>query len=194
MTHAALSVPLPMENVMSRSRWLLMIFAVLILVLGAVQLVPYGRDHTNPPDGAVAAFDSPQTRALAERACFDCHSNHTKWPWYASLAPVSWRIQRHVDEGRDKLNFTAFAAGNEDMTEAAGEASETITKGEMPPADYLLMHPEARLSPSEKAALVTGLDSTFAAFAEAGEGHGRDGLVKGEPRDEDDEEKGEDRE
>ena len=154
---------------MTRQRPLLLIFSILILVLGAAQLVPYGRFHTNPPDGAVATFDSPRTRALAERACFDCHSNHTKWPWYASLAPVSWRIQHHVDEGREKLNFTAFDAGSEDMTEAAGEASKTITKGEMPPSDYLLMHPEARLTASEKTALAQGLGVSFAAYAEAGE-------------------------
>ncbi|HXJ68715.1 MAG TPA: heme-binding domain-containing protein [Verrucomicrobiae bacterium] len=158
---------------MNRSRSLLPTFGVLILVLGAVQLVPYGRHHTNPPDGTQAAFDSPRTRALAERACYDCHSNHTQWPWYASLAPISWRIQHHVDEGREKLNFTAFDAGNEKMADAAGEASESITKGDMPPADYLLLHPEARLSASEKAALAKGLDVTFAAFAEKGEGGGK---------------------
>jgi len=158
---------------MNRSRSLLPTFGVLILVLGAIQLVPYGRHHTNPPDGTQAAFDSPQTRALAERACYDCHSNHTQWPWYASLAPISWRIQRHVDEGRDKLNFTAFDAGNEKMADAAGEASESITKGDMPPADYLLLHPEARLSASEKAALAKGLDVTFAAFAEKDEDGGK---------------------
>lgn len=173
---------------MIKSRPLLLIFGILILVLGVAQLVPYGRYHANPPDGAVAAFDSPQTRALAERACFDCHSNHTKWPWYASLAPVSWRIQHHVDEGREKLNFTAFEAGNEEMTEAAGEASETITKGEMPPRDYLLMHPEARLTASEKTALVQGLDISFAAYAEAGDkGEKGENGEKGETegRDED---------
>ena len=161
---------------MNRSRSLLTIFGVLILVLGAVQVVPYGRRHTNPPDGTLAAFDSPQTRALAERACYDCHSNHTEWPWYASLAPVSWRIQHHVDEGREKLNFTAFDGANEKMADAAGEASETVTKGEMPPADYLLMHPEARLTASEKATLAKGLDVTFAAFAEKGEGGAKVGA------------------
>lgn len=166
---------------MNRSRSLLTIFGVLILVLGVIQVVPYGRYHLNPPDGTLAAFDTQETRALAERACYDCHSNHTRWPWYASLAPVSWRIQHHVDEGREKLNFTAFDAGNEKMADAAGEASESVTKGEMPPADYLLMHPEARLTASEKAALAKGLDVTFAAFAEKGEAGGKgEASEKGE--------------
>ena len=139
------------------------------LALAAAQLVPYGRNHSNPPDGTLTTFDSPATQSLAERACFDCHSNRTHWPWYASIAPISWRIQRHVDEGREKLNFTAFEPQNEHMTEAAGEAGESITKGEMPSNDYLLAHPEARLTAAEKTALVRGLDAMFAQYAEKGE-------------------------
>jgi len=151
------------------ARRLMLFFVFLIAVLVAVQLVPYGRDHRNPPDGVVASFDSPETEALATRACFDCHSNRTKWPWYASIAPASWRIQSHVTEGREALNFTAFQPSGE-MAEAAGEAGETVGEGEMPPGDYLLMHPEARLSPAEKSALVRGLNATFAAYGEGGEG------------------------
>lgn len=139
-------------------------------LLAALQLVPYGHGRTHPPDGAQVSWDTPGTRALAERACFDCHSNHTRWPWYARLAPVSWRIQHHVDEGRSAINFTAFAPGAGETGEAAGEAGETVTKGEMPPADYLLLHPEARLSPAERQALAAGLDATFAAWREGGGG------------------------
>lgn len=149
-----------------------------VLLIAGMQVVPYGRDHSNPPDGKLVAFDSPATEDLARRACFDCHSNRTKWPWYSNLAPVSWRIQNHVDEGRAKLNFTAFDAANEKMTDAAGDAGEEVTKGEMPPSDYLLAHPEARLTAEEKRALVAGLDRTFAAFAEGGEGGGGAGAGK----------------
>jgi hypothetical protein len=155
---------------MSVSRRLALTLAVLVTVFMLIQLVPYGRDHSNPPAGTLAAWDTPGTGELARRACFDCHSNQTKWPWYASIAPISWRIQTHVNEGREKLNFTAFDPGSEDVAEAAGEAGETVTKGEMPPADYLLMHPEARLTAQEKRALVQGLNTTFAAFVESGEG------------------------
>ena len=84
------------------------VLMVFVLVLFVAQFVPYGLEHTNPPDGALASFDSPATEDLARRACFDCHSNRTRWPWYASIAPISWRVQQHVIEGRKKLNFTAF--------------------------------------------------------------------------------------
>ena len=141
----------------------------LLTVLGIAQFVPYGRNHANPPDRATVRFDSRGTEDLAKRACFDCHSNRTRWPWYAAIAPVSWRIQHHVNEGRGKLNFSAFDPSTEVVAHAAREAGETVVKREMPPPDYLLMHPEARLSPAESATLAEGLDATFAAFAEAGE-------------------------
>jgi hypothetical protein len=66
---------------------LLLIVGVVVFV--AIQLVPYGRDHTNPPVTAEPRWDSPQTRTLAVSACFDCHSNETAWPWYTNVAPFS---------------------------------------------------------------------------------------------------------
>ncbi|VAW08163.1 hypothetical protein MNBD_ACTINO01-854, partial [hydrothermal vent metagenome] len=73
----------------------------LILLVGvviAIQLVPYGRDHDNPPVLAEPAWDSTTTQDLARRACFDCHSNETEWRWYTNIAPISWFIQNEVDE------------------------------------------------------------------------------------------------
>ncbi len=62
----------------------------LLVVLVAIQLVPYGRDHTNPAGGRDIAWDSPRTEQLMADACMDCHSNLTKWPWYSNVAPISW--------------------------------------------------------------------------------------------------------
>jgi mono/diheme cytochrome c family protein len=175
---------------MSALRIVSVTLAAAVLGLAAMQLVPYGRDRSVPPDGQMAAFDSPRTEELARRACFDCHSNRTQWPWYASLAPISWRIQSHVDEGRKALNFTALDTLSEDGAKAAGEAGETIQKGEMPPQDYLLLHPEARLTASERQELARGLDRTFAALTEKDlrheRGAEREGREGGEHEDRDD--------
>jgi hypothetical protein len=141
----------------------------------SVQLIPYGRDHSAPPDGQLAGFDSPRTEELARKACFDCHSNRTNWPWYSSVAPISWRVQSDVDEGREALNFSALDTSTKDGAKAAGDAGEETQKGEMPPKDYLLMHPEARLTASERQELARGLDRTFAAFTENG-GDGQGGA------------------
>ena len=81
-------------------------FKVLIWLAAAfilIQFVPFGRDHTNPPTSKEPAWDSPETKALIRRACFDCHSNETTWPWYSNVAPVSWLTQRDVNGGRGHL-------------------------------------------------------------------------------------------
>lgn len=130
-----------------------------VVALGLlIQLVPYGKNHTNPPVVAEPAWDSPQTRALAQRACFDCHSNETVWPWYSNIAPVSWLVQRDVTEGREKLNFSEW--GQRRMRDA-DEAGEVVREGEMPLPIYLLQHPEARLTAVEKEAFASGLENTL---------------------------------
>lgn len=156
---------------MSRSRRAQLALGVTLALLLGIQFVPYGRDRSHPPDGASPAWDSPRTRGLAERACFDCHSNRTQWPWYAAIAPLSWRIQSHVSEGREHLNFSAFDPSLERVADAAGEAGEVVRKGEMPPRDYLLAHPEARLTADERRALAAGLEATLGPVAAVG---GRD--------------------
>lgn len=131
--------------------------AVIVLGFVAIQLVPYGREHVNPPVTGSPQWDSAQTEVLFARACGDCHSNETTWPWYTNIAPISWRIQQHVDEGREKLNVSEWGTGEQE----AGDAGEKVQQGEMPPFDYLLLHPEARLSDADSQALVNGLDATF---------------------------------
>jgi hypothetical protein len=118
------------------------------------QLVPYGRSHENPQTAHEPSWDSPRTRLLASRACFDCHSHETRWPWYTHVAPASWLAQAHVDEGRHKLNFSAFESGS---TKAAREAAEAVREGFMPLPSYLWLHPEAALTPAEKRELEQGL-------------------------------------
>ena len=177
---------------MSVSRKLALAVTIPALAFAALQLVPYGRNHAAPPDGKVATFDSPRTEELAKRACFDCHSNRTKWPWYASIAPISWRVQAHVDEGRAALNFSALDTLSEKGVEAAGKAGEETSEGEMPVKSYLLMHPEARLTAAEVQELARGLDRTFAAFVEKGgeSERGRGARTPGE-REKGEREKGE---
>ena len=143
-------------------RWLFRVGIGLLGTLLAIQLVPYGRDHSNPPLRSEPSWDSPTTRDLAKRACFDCHSNETEWPAYASIAPVSWLVQRDVDEGRAVLNFSEWQRPQEE----AAKASEELLEGEMPPAAYLWMHPHARLSPSDRDRLARGLAKTLGGMPE----------------------------
>lgn len=139
-------------------RTILIILAVLVGGFLLIQLVPYGRNHTNPPVVAEPNWDSPETRALAQRACFDCHSNETVWPWYSNIAPISWLVYHDTEEGREYLNFSEWGSDREE--EEGEEMVEQIKKGDMPLSIYLPAHPEARLTPAEKTALINGLLAT----------------------------------
>jgi hypothetical protein len=130
--------------------WIVGVFAL-------IQLIPYGRTHANPPTIAEPAWDSPRTRALAVRACFDCHSNQTRWPWYADVAPFSWIVQYDVDGARSLVNFSEWNRPY-DLAPYAGQ----WTRDEiMPPAKYAVAHPEARLTAAERLELARGLDATL---------------------------------
>lgn len=124
----------------------------------AIQFVPYGRDHTNPEVLAEPKWDSLRTEALFDRACKDCHSHKTEWPWYSRIAPVSWLVRHDVDEGREHFNVSAW--GMQEKNEG-DEAAQTVREGEMPMWIYLPTHPQARLNDAEKRSLVEGLVLTF---------------------------------
>jgi hypothetical protein len=140
-------------------RILLFVLGALVVIAVVIQLVPFGRDHTNPPVVQEPNWDSPRTRELAVRACFDCHSNETVWPWYSNIAPISWLVYRDVLEGREQLNFSDWGNQQGEGYEP-GEAGEVIYSGQMPPAYYLLTHVDARLTDAEKQELVQGLQNT----------------------------------
>ncbi len=120
----------------------------LLAVLALAQLWPIDRD--NP--AVTAAFTEPASiRGIIERACYDCHSNQTKWPWYAYVAPVSWLVAHDVHEGREHLNFSEWGALTPDeRREHQEEIWEEVEEGEMPLWVYALLHPSAKLSQSER--------------------------------------------
>lgn len=126
-------------------------------LLAVMQLVPYGRAHSNPPVIAEPAWSSPRTRELAERACFDCHSNQTKWPWYAHVAPFSWVMQRDVEMGRSVINFSEWTR----PYALAPEAEHTVLRRDMPPRNYRFLHGDAHLTQAEKVELADGLRETL---------------------------------
>ncbi|MDE3165935.1 MAG: heme-binding domain-containing protein [Acidobacteriota bacterium] len=129
----------------------------MLLLAALIQFVPFGHDHTNPPVTREPAWDSPQTSGLVRRACFDCHSNETVWPWYASVAPFSWLVGRDVAGGRRHLNFSQWDRPQRRAKDVAAE----VRGGDMPPWFYLPMHPAARLTEAEKQLLISGAEKTL---------------------------------
>ena len=135
---------------------IMIILVCLFVFFLVIQFIPYGHQHTNPPVVQEPNWDSPQTKELAQRACYDCHSNETIWPWYSNVAPVSWLVQRDVDQGRFHLNFSDWGQVREPDI-----IPEVVRMSRMPPFQFLIMHPEARLTQSEKDIFVNGLQTTI---------------------------------
>ncbi|TGL21596.1 heme-binding protein [Leptospira bourretii] len=124
------------------------IFFILVGVLLVLQFFPI--DRSNPPVKSEIQT-SAETKEILKRSCYDCHSNETVWPTYSYIFPASLLISHHVEEGRDELNFSEFGLlTDKKQNKKIYEIWEQVEEGEMPPKDYLLLHPSARLSDKDK--------------------------------------------
>ena len=130
---------------------LLRVLLVGLALFLAAQLVPYGWEHANPPVTQAAVFPSAEAERIARAACMDCHSNETDWPVYSYVAPVSWLVRHDVDEGRDKLNLSEL---DHEQEADLDDAAEEVEDGSMPPSQYEVLHPDARLSSEERQVLI----------------------------------------
>jgi hypothetical protein len=134
---------------------------VTLLVLVAVFVIMqlFRSEQTNPPTDPAASFEatakpSPQVKAVVERACQDCHSNRTVWPWYSRVAPASWLVTSDVSEARQNINFSEWGLlSPEKRLEALGDICREVTAGDMPLWQYKILHPAARLGAGDADAL-----------------------------------------
>lgn len=129
-------------------RWVLGTLGIVFL---GIQVVPV--DRSNPPvESEVPA--SQEVRDVLRRACYDCHSNETHWPWYSYIAPVSWLVANDVHEGRRKMNYSTWnQLPEKKQAKRRHESWEEVQEGEMPLWFYLPLHPEAKLSDADKSLL-----------------------------------------
>jgi hypothetical protein len=123
-----------------------------VAVLVIIQFKPVTRD--NPPiQNEIGA--SPEIMAILDRACYDCHSNETEWPWYSHVAPISWFVTDHVAEAREHLNFSEWPEFDmEEQEHLFEEMEEEVEDEEMPLKSYLMLHREARLTPDDREVLL----------------------------------------
>lgn len=102
---------------------------------------------TNPPENI---------QLMLKNACYDCHSNQSKYPWYTNIAPISWWVKDHINEGREELNFSEWGTFKEKRQKhKLKETIEVLEEGEMPLESYLIIHDEAKLTTEQKNELVT---------------------------------------
>lgn len=142
-----------MSLVLKMLKWTSVAVAALLI---AAQFVRPAR--TNPPIDETRTMQAhaqvaPQVAAIFERACRDCHSHQTRWPWYSRVAPVSWFVIDHVNHGRQHLNFDDWASaeshGSKDSQALLDSICKEVQGGRMPLASYTLLHPRAKLSEKE---------------------------------------------
>jgi len=140
---------------MSKVKWLLVAAAAAALV---IQVIPV--DRTNPSSAPSDSFlanhsVSVDVQATLRRACFDCHSNETRWPFYSHVAPVAWLVADDVHRGRRNVNFSEWGRYDEaKKADLLREAKEMVQEREMPLGMYVLLHPSAKLSPGDVERLV----------------------------------------
>ena len=139
-------------------RKVLRVLAVVVAILFAgVQFVR--PERANPPVEAGRSLESPvavpaEVASVLDRACMDCHSNRTRWPWYSHVAPASWLVADHVNEGRAELNFSDWARYDpNEMGEVLEQVCREARAGQMPLASYVVLHPSAKLTPNDVSTL-----------------------------------------
>jgi len=135
-------------------RWTPIVFVV---VLAGIQLYRPARTNpvTNPADTLAATGRlTPEVSAIIDRSCRDCHSNETRWPWYSNIAPMSWGVIDHVNDGRRHMNFSRWGTYDpEDAREFFVDMCALARKHDMPMPSYTWLHRDARLSDQDIATL-----------------------------------------
>jgi cytochrome c551/c552 len=143
-----------MKTILRVLKWIVI---VLIVVFLGSQFVRPAR--TNPPvDESQTIFArtqmTPQVSAIFERSCRDCHSNKTVWPWYTNVAPISWWLSSHVNEGRQNLNLSEWDKLDRDRQDRKlRQICDEVSDGVMPLSSYVPMHPQSKLSDEDKKTL-----------------------------------------
>jgi heme-binding protein len=136
---------------MSRTKWILLILAIVFVVIQAVR-----PNLANPPVDPQQAIQNvpPNVQSILRRSCYDCHSSETRWPWYSQVAPVSWLLKHDVDEGRQELSFSEFATYSPKKAARKMKAiCDEVKGGDMPLWQYRPLHPDAKLSDADKQTL-----------------------------------------
>lgn len=134
---------------------------IIVVLLIAIQFITI--DKENPPADMNKDFlnlTNPPSEIglIIKSACYDCHSHHTKYPWYANVAPASWLIKEHVNNGRNHLNFSLWTDYKEGKkAHKIEECIDVIKSGEMPMKGYVMLHEEAEISQEQKMILLSWL-------------------------------------
>ena len=135
------------------------ILIAILLVLLVVQFIRPGRNRASAKDNNDISniYNVPgDVQSILAKACNDCHSNNTSYPWYTNIQPLGWWLQHHIDEGKEELNFSVFGSYKpKKQAHKLEEVAELVKSSEMPLSSYTLIHKNARLTDEEKDILLS---------------------------------------
>lgn len=148
------------KNTISKTK---LIFLVLLTVLFLIQLARPQKNISYTPAGQVFVDTfkvSKQINAILATSCYDCHSNNTNYPWYSEIQPMAWILDKHIKEGKEKLNFDDLPPyGSRRLNSRFTQITNQIEQNKMPLDSYLWMHEDARLSVEDKQLLLDYFNS-----------------------------------
>jgi len=150
-------------------RFLKIFFLTILIALLLFQFYPKPKKNIsaaiNPNDISLVHHVPPDVLQLLKTSCYDCHSNNTVYPWYASVQPVAMWLGNHIDEGKEELNFSEFGSYSiRRKYKKLEEINEQVKEGEMPLSSYTIIHRDAKMNESQKLLLanwVTALRDSF---------------------------------
>lgn len=139
-----------------RTGLIIVLIIVAILVIGQFFQPEMNNGSASGPQDITQAMAVPtDVQQILEKSCYDCHSDHTVYPWYDRVFPVNWWIKDHVDEGKRELNFTHFSTYTEKKkNKKLEEIGEQVEKGEMPLKSYTFIHSDTKLTDAQKKILI----------------------------------------
>ena len=141
----------------------------LIIIIGSLflilQLFPISKNQSKEYSKDISTIEkiTPDVKNILQSSCYDCHSNNSNYPIYASIQPIEWWLQHHIDEGKEELNFSEFAGYSPRRRfHKLEEIKEQIVENEMPLYSYTIVHTQAKLSEQQKSILINWVNSTMA--------------------------------
>lgn len=139
----------------SKSKKVLLALLAFFIIAQAIRPAKNAGNATGPRDITSVVTVPDSIMGVLQKSCYDCHSDHTVYPWYDQITPVNWWVDQHIKDGKRELNFTTFGEYPvKKMVRKIEEIGETIEKEEMPLPSYLWMHGDAKLSSSERTAII----------------------------------------
>lgn len=134
----------------------ILIGLLIVFLLSQFIRPPHNNGDPSSPTDITHMVDVPDTvMSLLKVACYDCHSNHTEYPWYSKITPVNWWLNNHIVDGKRHFNFSTFSAGSyKRMNKKMQEVGETVEKHEMPLSSYTWIHKDARLNDAQRKLII----------------------------------------